>query len=240
MISPSSCVTLIFRYVDKIEIYFLPVGHTHGQIDQMFSCLSRYLKFKPAKTLPELCHSLHIAYNNPTKSKAKKQKKQEGGEEKKAPDKEVITQIINTVVDIKTKVEAMEIKGARKKMTLKDSQAFMLERHRNGNDVIVRSKQWASSGNWLVDTLFIINLICRHFHCKIIEFFFVYLARRWSPLWTRTQWDATSSFQYVPACPLDVENIRESIATLAERLDAQPHRLAPGNCISRYLSLRLR
>jgi hypothetical protein len=130
----------------------------------MFSCLSKYLKLKPAKTLPELCHSLHIAYNNPTKSKAKKQKKKKGEEKKRAPDKEVMTQVIKTVVDAKTWLASMEIKKAREKMTLKDSHAFMLERHRNGDVVIVRSKQWARSDKWLVDYSFISILICRHVH----------------------------------------------------------------------------
>jgi hypothetical protein len=59
--------------LEIIEIYFLPVGHTHGQIDQMFSALSKYLKTFPAKTLPELLYSLAQAYNNQKKKKIQKQ-----------------------------------------------------------------------------------------------------------------------------------------------------------------------
>jgi hypothetical protein len=95
-------------------------------------------------------HGLPLAYNNPTKAKAKKRQKQNNGEEKKRQDKEVITQVIETVVDVKAWVTPMLIKGARKTMTLKNSHAFRLERHGNGVDVILRSKQWAASEDWLV------------------------------------------------------------------------------------------
>lgn len=76
-LSPRSRVATVFlsitvaflRYIDECEVYFLLVGHTHGQIDQMFSVLARFLKFHPAKTLPELAWALWYNFFNPDKGK---------------------------------------------------------------------------------------------------------------------------------------------------------------------------
>src|SRR3569623_763936 len=39
---------------DAVEVMFLRVGHTHEDVDQMFSCFSRALKKQPAYSLPSL------------------------------------------------------------------------------------------------------------------------------------------------------------------------------------------
>lgn len=40
-----------FDHLTQIELGFLMVGHTHEDIDQHFSCLSRYLRKHSALTL---------------------------------------------------------------------------------------------------------------------------------------------------------------------------------------------
>ena len=42
----------------------MPVGHTHKDIDQMFSCFSRYLKSNNAITLNDFSNELKKAYLN--------------------------------------------------------------------------------------------------------------------------------------------------------------------------------
>ena len=46
----------------QIKLSFLVVGHTHEDIDQMFSCFSRHLSKKDARTLPELLGEMQKAY----------------------------------------------------------------------------------------------------------------------------------------------------------------------------------
>jgi hypothetical protein len=135
-----------YRHFSVIEIYFLPVGHTHGQIDQMFSNFSQFLKKWPAKTLLELCFSLKESYNNRNKRKAKKQAM--SSEDKR--DTEVNIQVIDNVVDVVSWLQSMEIKGSRSHLTLRDSHAFQLQLDTSGNHVIVRSKQYAVLKEWLV------------------------------------------------------------------------------------------
>ncbi len=43
---------LLYALWFKIELGFLMVGHTHEDIDQTFSCVSRYLKKHDALTIP--------------------------------------------------------------------------------------------------------------------------------------------------------------------------------------------
>jgi hypothetical protein len=139
-------LTVSFRFFETIEIYFLLVGHTHGQIDQMFSCFAQYLKKFPAKTIPELCFGLHESYNNAKKRKAKKQTYQ--GEEKK--DKPVNTQVIDTVVDVVTWLQTIEIPRAKNNMGLRKSHAFQLKLDISKDLVLVRSKEYSVSPDWLV------------------------------------------------------------------------------------------
>ena len=75
---------LILLGVKEIRLYFLPVGHTHGQIDQYFSVYSVYLRRNSAKALAELRHALFLAYNNP-KKKYKKYTPKKKKEEKEEP-----------------------------------------------------------------------------------------------------------------------------------------------------------
>lgn len=46
----------------KIKISFLMVGHTHEDIDQMFSCISRRLSKNNARTLVELIREIGLSY----------------------------------------------------------------------------------------------------------------------------------------------------------------------------------
>ncbi|KAJ8018150.1 hypothetical protein HOLleu_44019 [Holothuria leucospilota] len=48
-------------------IHFLPVGHTHEDIDQMFSCVARQLRCHNAFTLQDLEHEASISYSPPIK-----------------------------------------------------------------------------------------------------------------------------------------------------------------------------
>ncbi len=42
------------RLSQQVKLGFLPVGHTHEDIDQLFSCVSRHLKHRNALTIPGL------------------------------------------------------------------------------------------------------------------------------------------------------------------------------------------
>lgn len=46
----------------EIQVSFLPVGHTHEDIDQSFSCTSKRLKTHSAVTLQDLIHELSCSY----------------------------------------------------------------------------------------------------------------------------------------------------------------------------------
>lgn len=48
----------------EIRVSFLPVGHTHTDIDQMFSRFSKYLQEHDALTLPHLLQQCKKAYSN--------------------------------------------------------------------------------------------------------------------------------------------------------------------------------
>jgi hypothetical protein len=131
----------------------MPKGHTHGQIDQMFSNLSQYLKIHPAKTIPELRHSFFLSYNNPVKRKAKKQKKQEPDEAKRSSP--AITELIETVVDVASWLAPLEIKTARRGFGLHKSHAFQLVTGPTNRDIIlIRGKEWAMNEQWLVRCAF--------------------------------------------------------------------------------------
>jgi hypothetical protein len=140
-------------------MYFLAKGHTHGQIDQMFSVFSQYLKKHPARTLLELCFGLLTSYNNSNKKKAKKQAQE--GEHKK--DTEVNIQVVDSVVDVVSWLKSMEIKGARKDMGLRKSHAFQIQLNPTKDVVLVRSKEWAVSTEWLVGSYFSLFFFLLHF-----------------------------------------------------------------------------
>ena len=51
-------IVSICKYISnyiQVKIGFLPVGHTHEDIDQLFSCVSRHLKRRNALTVPGKC-----------------------------------------------------------------------------------------------------------------------------------------------------------------------------------------
>lgn len=130
-------------YVKRIEIYFLPVGHTHGQIDQMFSRLSVFLKRLPAKSLPELQWSLEEAYFKT------KQQKRPCTYLKKKP----ITQVIDTVTDVNTWLDGLLDLDEKKKWNLKDSLAYQFLLNDNLDGVYLKSKILAANTDWKVNLL---------------------------------------------------------------------------------------
>ncbi len=52
-----------WKLFKEVEVAFLPVGHTHEDIDQAFSTTSNRLRQNNAITLPELHHELRQVYN---------------------------------------------------------------------------------------------------------------------------------------------------------------------------------
>ena len=44
---------------DKVLVSFLPVGHTHEDIDQMFSCFADYLRGHNARSRAEMADASH-------------------------------------------------------------------------------------------------------------------------------------------------------------------------------------
>lgn len=57
---------------ESIELSFLPVGHTHEDIDQMFSCFSNYLKQHDAPSVASFMDCVSNGYNpNPKASRIK-------------------------------------------------------------------------------------------------------------------------------------------------------------------------
>ena len=48
----------------NIYVSFLPVGHTHEDIDQMFSRLATYLRFHDARSRAEMCRAIQLCYHD--------------------------------------------------------------------------------------------------------------------------------------------------------------------------------
>ncbi len=133
----------------RIEIYFLPVGHTHGQIDQMFSRLSVFLKRLPAKTLPELQWSLEQSY-----FKTKKEKRPSPYLKKKP-----ITQVIDSVTDSGTWLQGLLNEDEKKKWNLVDSLAYQLVLNESQDGVYLKSKALAANDKWMVYLLSLSNFV---------------------------------------------------------------------------------
>lgn len=149
-----------FRYVDRIEVYFLPVGHTHGQIDQMFSCLAKWLKRWPASTLEELQESLNQCYNNPTKIATKITRKPQKTrapvhEDKQVKGHRVYSEVVDSVVDVDTWLEGLEVPQARSNYKLRLSHAFQLTLDSSRQRVLLKTKQYAENLHWMVRNFFI-------------------------------------------------------------------------------------
>ena len=53
----------------EIVVSYLPVGHTHEDIDQFFSALARYLRFHNARSRPEMHNALRTSYTMKNGSK---------------------------------------------------------------------------------------------------------------------------------------------------------------------------
>ena len=135
-------------------MYFLPVGHTHGQIDQLFSRLSFFLKRMPAKTLPELCWSLYQAYNQPSKPRRVPRNPRKNV----APAKErvaVKATVVDSVVDVVHWLNQINPKvtkvfsGKKNTFKLKNTHAFRMWLEPSG-DVHIAAKTYASDPEWKV------------------------------------------------------------------------------------------
>ena len=135
-------IYLFFRYVKRIEIYFLPVGHTHGQIDQLFSRLSVFLKRLPAKSLPELCWSLEQAFFN------KKKAKRPSNYVKKKP----ITVVIDRVTDANLWLKGLLDQHEKSKWNLSRSLGYQFSLTGSGDGVLLKSKEKAAFPDWQVWT----------------------------------------------------------------------------------------
>lgn len=48
----SAYIHYLCPYIQQVKLGFLPVGHTHEDIDQRFSCISRKLNHRNALTIP--------------------------------------------------------------------------------------------------------------------------------------------------------------------------------------------
>lgn len=138
----------------EIEVYFLPKGHTHGQIDQMFSRLAHFLKRMPPKTLPELCWCLYQAYNQPSKPRrlSRNPVKPPGPVRERIP---VKSTIIDSVVDVNHFLNCLHpdttrvFKGRDNTFKLHGSHAFRFALNADG-DVTISVKQWAADVAWQV------------------------------------------------------------------------------------------
>jgi hypothetical protein len=149
--------------VEVIEVYFLLVGHTHGQIDQFFSRFALFLSRLPAKTLPELCWSLYHAYNRPSASRrvARNPRKAQPEVRKRVPVKSFV---VDSVVDVSSWLLKLNptkngtFKGSTK-YPLQNKHAFKFELV-NGA-VQISSKTFSTDQDWTVQPYFAKHLLCR-------------------------------------------------------------------------------
>lgn len=64
---------VLWRVFDSVEVGFLPIGHTHSDIDQAFSTTSDRLRYHNAVTLAEMHQQVSNCYNEHTKVSTLKQ-----------------------------------------------------------------------------------------------------------------------------------------------------------------------
>jgi hypothetical protein len=110
--------TSVFQQVD---LMFLRVGHTHENIDQMFSCFARQLRKKPAYSLPALVQSIESSYTP-----------------------QPLVQILESVIDFHSFSEG----GLLKQWRTRDWHALRVFRAPEGT-IVGEYKQWMSDPDWL-------------------------------------------------------------------------------------------
>jgi hypothetical protein len=151
--------------VDVVQIYYLLVGHTHGQIDQFFSNFATYLKMFPPRTLPELLYGLWYSYNNPDslkKIRAKKAQqriktvKTHQEEVKSTQPKRVVAELIDQVADVDSWLDSLLDKTHRDFVLLQDNHGFQLTRDEvDPNVVNLQYKNSAGDPDWRVFFFFV-------------------------------------------------------------------------------------
>ncbi len=173
---------LVIRHVETIEVYFLPKGHTHGQIDQFFSRLAVFLRRMPGKTLAELRWALYQAYNKPSQvSRAPRNPR--GPLSEKAAAKAlrsrvpVVSHIIESVVDVAHWLKKMnpsvtnKFKKTATQFNLRKTHAFKFELNAK-QEVVISAKNYAVDKEWLVTICTSLFRICFMFFFLLLLLFF--------------------------------------------------------------------
>lgn len=106
---------------EGVELMFLRVGHTHENIDQMFSCFARQLQKTPAYSLPALVKAIERSYT-PTP---------------------VVT-LLESVIDFRTFAQS----GLLKSWSTRDWHALKITRSLDGT-VRGEYKRWMADSDWL-------------------------------------------------------------------------------------------
>ena len=110
---------------DTIEVNFLPVGHTHEDIDQMFGVLSRHFANRDAITRTDILKECQVAYNQPTP----------------------VTGILECQADWVTYLDSLP--EFSKMERIKDPLAFKLTKVHGNSDVVCFVKNFVSDDRWL-------------------------------------------------------------------------------------------
>jgi len=107
---------------DTIELMFLQPGHTHEDVDQMFSCFARRLQAHPAYTIPDLMDCLETSYT---------------------PQPEVV--LVDSVIDYVRFLSPHFIKEWK----VRDWHALRVSQDSATGDVIAEYKRWMSDDVWI-------------------------------------------------------------------------------------------
>eukprot|EP00111_Clytia_hemisphaerica_P011762 TCONS_00034543-protein len=116
------CSYLVARgLVDKVRLSFLMVGHTHEDIDQLFSNISKSLKTHEARTMDELVRVVNETFKTNS-----------------------IISEVEYVDDFATMLkDHMYVPSNHSK-----PHAFKFEKNASGK-VIMEYKEWSASGKWI-------------------------------------------------------------------------------------------
>ena len=125
------CALLVaWGLFDEVVLSFLPVGHTHEDIDQFFSRLAVYLRTHHARSRKELCQAVHDCYL----SKFGKRPK---------------TENIDNAANISEWLEPYlnNMKQAVNRPGITNYHQFRLRRSSDGSNVHMQVREWATTGD---------------------------------------------------------------------------------------------